>query len=439
MGPLEVSGDEAVLPLGSAQKPRLVLAALLSRADQPVQLDWLMSAVWADHPPASGRKNLQHYVHQLRALLGADRIASHPGGYLIHAGDDMDAARFRRIAMEGRAALDEKDAHRAGDRLRAALDLWRGPAYAEFTDCAALVGEAARLDDLRLSVYENWAQAELTLGRYGTPVSELTDLLRAHPYRESLIGYLMRALYGAGRQADALQVFRKMRTCFIEQLGIEPGHQLQRLHQQMLRGDEELATHVVDIVQGSLTASANDAIAVPVPRELPADVSGFAGREDVLKALDELLPGNPQSSARPVVIAAITGTAGVGKTALAVHWAHRVAEQFPDGQLYLNLCGHAQGRPLRPIEALTALLTGLGTPLDQIPVEVTAAAARYRSHVAGRRVLIVLDNAESTAQVRPLLAGSSGCLVLITGRDRLTGARCPRGGSADRTRRFDPR
>jgi DNA-binding SARP family transcriptional activator len=247
LGPLEASCDGTVVHIGAAQKLRLVLAGLLSRADRAVALDWLMGVVWVDRPPASARQNLQLYIHQLRTAVGSDRISSRPGGYLIRAEDGLDAARFRRLAAQGGATLAGGDAVRAGHRFRAALDLWRGSAYAEFTDCPALAEEATRLEQLRLTVYEGWAEAQLRLGHHAVPVDALSDLVRAHPYRESLRAYLMRALYGAGRQAEALQLFQDTRALLVEQLGVEPGPQLQRLHEQMLRGDSQLAQQSVAV------------------------------------------------------------------------------------------------------------------------------------------------------------------------------------------------
>jgi DNA-binding SARP family transcriptional activator len=420
LGSLEVSRDGAVVPISSAHKVRLVLAALLSRTDRVAPPDWLIDVVWADHPPASARQNLQHYIHRLRADLGKDRISSRSGGYQAHAEDGLDAAQFRRLAAHASTALRHGETARAADQFRAALDLWRGPAYAEFTDCPPIAEEATRLEELRMSAYEGWAEALLRLGNYGDLVEDLTELVREHPYRESLRGHLMRALYAAGRQADALQVFRSTRRLLSEELGVEPGPQLQRLHEQILRGDGQLSRDgTIASRDEPADVQVNDT-QVPVPHELPADVPGFTGRADALKTLDELVPSDCRTSGS-VVVAAITGSAGVGKTALALHWGHRVADQFPDGQLYLNLRGYAQGRPLRPIEALTALLGALGIPPREVPVEVGAAAARYRSHLAGRRILIVLDNARSSSQVRPLVPASAGCLVLITSRDRLSG------------------
>jgi DNA-binding SARP family transcriptional activator len=421
LGSLDVSRDGTVVAISSAPKVRMVLAALLSRADQVVSLDWLIDVVWGDQAPASARQNMQHYIHRLRAALGKELIVSRPGGYVVTAEDALDATRFRRLAAQAIAALKDGRVPRAADQFRAALDLWRGPAYAEFTDSPPIADEAARLEELRITALEGWAEARLRLGRHSGLVEELTDLVREHPYRESLQGYLMRALYAAGRQADALQVFRTTRKVLAEELGVEPGPQLQRLHEQMLRGDGEPSPDGTQDPPDNSAGARGDVVRAPVPHELPSDVPGFTGRADELKFLDEMVPSTVEHTAGTVVVSAITGTAGVGKTALALHWGHRVADLFPDGQLYLNLRGYSPGRPLRPIEALTALLGALGITPRQVPVEVGAAAARYRSHLAGRRMLIVLDNARSSAQVRPLLPASAGCLVLVTSRDRLTG------------------
>jgi DNA-binding SARP family transcriptional activator/predicted negative regulator of RcsB-dependent stress response len=415
LGPLQATRDGGVLPIGSAYKPRLVLAGLLSRADQTVSLDWLVGLLWDGHPPASARRNVQLYIHRLRAVVGSDRIPARPGGYLIRAGDALDAAQFRRLATQGSGALRGGDVAVADDKLRAALDLWRGPAYAEFADCPAIAEEAARLDELRLTVYEQWTEAELALGRHDRPVHVLSELVRAHPYRESLRGLLMRALYGAGRQADALRLYRDTRTLLAEQLGIEPGPQLQRLHEQMLHGEAQLAPASVDAV-AAITGG------VGVPRELPADVAGFAGRADALKALDEMLPGDANETVGPVVISAVSGTAGVGKTALAVHWAHRVHDRFPHGQLYVNLRGFdPTGAAMAPAEAIRRFLDALAVAPQRIPTDPDAQVNLYRTLLAGRRMLVVLDNARDPDQVAPLLPGAPGCLVLVTSRSRLTG------------------
>ncbi len=398
---MEVTDGDRPVYLGGARKQRLLLVALLARADHTVSVDWLMTVLWGDRPPKSARRNLQLYVHRLRRAVGPHTLVGGSGGYAVLTGEDLDASRFRELASLGCAALERGDVLQASQRLRTALDLWRGPAFAEFSDCEEIAEEGARLDQLKLTVHEQRAQAELALGRHTGLLAELTDLTQEHPYRETLRAHLMVALYRSGRRAEALEVFRDTCAFLREQLGVEPGPVLQRIHGQIMAGDERLN------VSGESGT---------VPRELPADVPGFTGRAEALRALDEMLLA--ESAAGPVVIA---GTAGVGKTALAVHWAHRVTDRFPDGQLHVNLRGYAAGAPVRPLDVLATFLRALGLPNEQIPADETEAAARYRSLAADRRMLVVLDNAVSAEQVRPLLPGSRGCAVVVTSRDRLSG------------------
>lgn len=239
LGPLHVARDGAAVSITAAHKPRLMLAALLSKAGQPVTIDWLITAVWGGTPPASARRNIQLYVHQLRRVLGTDVLAGRPGGYTIMPGD-LDAARFRSLTAQANEALQAGDAERASVIYRAALQLWRGPAFAEFTDCEPIATETRRLEELRVATYERLSEAELALGRHVELIAELADLVDAHPYRESLRGYLMLALYRSGRQAEALEVFRDTRLLLSEQLGIEPGPALRGLHQRILCGEDEL-------------------------------------------------------------------------------------------------------------------------------------------------------------------------------------------------------
>ncbi|HEU4424317.1 MAG TPA: BTAD domain-containing putative transcriptional regulator, partial [Pilimelia sp.] len=420
LGPLQVTRDGEMLHLGTAYKPRLVLAALLSRAEQTATTDWLVGVVWGDHTPASARRNLHLYIHRLRTVLGADRLPSRPDGYAILPGDAFDVARFRRLATAGSAALVDGDPERAGHALRTALDLWHGPAYGEFTDCREIAEPAARLEEQRLTAYEQWAAAQLALGHDAGLVETLTDLVRTQPFRESLRAHLMRALYRSGRQAEALQVFRDARMLLRDQLGIEPGPQLQRLHEQMLRGDSQLISPAP--LNASMSAvTVGRGTASPVPRELPADVYGFAGRGDELAWLDAVIAATDE---RPtaVVISAISGTAGVGKTALAVHWAHRVRDRFPDGQLYVNLRGFdPSGTVMAPAEAVRRFLDALNVPPQRIPADPDAQVNLYRTLLADKTMLVVLDNARDPEQVQPLLPGARGCLVLVTSRNRLTG------------------
>jgi tetratricopeptide (TPR) repeat protein len=342
--------------------------------------------------------------------LADELIVTEPAGYRAAVDRaDLDLLEFRRLVGDARAAASDGRPDAAAASYRAALALWRGPAFAGI-DSDPLVRAAAALDEERAQALEERLDVELTGGGGGELVAELTNLVQQHPHREGLHRALMLALYRAGRQADALAAYRHARQLFHDGLGIEPGAELQRLHHAILNRDPTLAGQ----------PQPHPAPPPAKPRELPLDVAGFTGRADALKELDELLP-EQSSPSGPVVITAIAGTAGVGKTALAVHWAHRVVERFPDGQLYVNLRGYATGAPLRPIEALSMLLRSMGMPPDQIPVVETEASARYRSLLADRRVLVVLDNARSAHQVRPLLPGSPGCLALVTSRDRLAG------------------
>ncbi|MBO3748731.1 tetratricopeptide repeat protein [Streptosporangiaceae bacterium NEAU-GS5] len=405
LGSLQVTDDGRPVSIGGAAKVRRALAALLSRAGYQVSTDWLITAVWDDVPPTSARRNLQLYVHRLRRTLGGERIAAHTDGYSIDVAGRLDALRFRELAAAGTSALDDGDAVTAARTLRAALDLWRGPAFAEFADSGPIAEEAGRLELLRLGVYERWAEAELALGRHGSLVPELVDLVAGHPYRENLRAQLMLALYHSGRQDEALRAYREGRALLNEQLGVEPGPRLRRLHEAMLRGDAHPERSAL-------------AAAFPrVPRELPPDLPGFVGRAEAVRALDAMSPDSG-----PIVISSISGTAGVGKTALAVHWAHRIAHRFPDGQLYANLRGFdPSGEVADPAAIAREFLDAFAIPADRIPADATAQINLYRSLLADKRVLVLLDNARDADQVRPLLPGSYGSKVVVTSRTELTG------------------
>jgi DNA-binding SARP family transcriptional activator/tetratricopeptide (TPR) repeat protein len=413
LGPLEVSVAGQPVVVSTAPKRQLALAALLARAGQPVSVDTLIEAVWGQRPPASARRNLQQYIHGLRRILGDDRIATRGDSYALDPGANLDAIDFRRLAADGAAALNAGDAATAQAGLRAALDLWRGPAFAEFLDCELVAEEAARLELLRLETFERWVEVQLVTGATPGLVAELTELCRLHPYRENLRALLMRALYHTGRRVEALAVFRETRALLVDEVGVEPGMPLQRLHEAMLRGGEALASPPGP--EGVVPAS--DAVAPRLrPRQLPAPPHRFTGRIAEQAALDQ------SHDLSTVVISAIDGMAGIGKTALAVHAAHQLADRYPDGQLFIDLHGYTEGmQPIEPVEALDHLLRALGIPGPQIPAGLDQRAALYRTRMAGQRVLVVLDNAATENQVAPLLPGTPGCLVLVTSRRRLTG------------------
>jgi DNA-binding SARP family transcriptional activator len=446
LGPLVVRRDGVVVEV-PAGKQRAVLAALLLSAGRVVAVGDLAETVWGDNPPTSARVTLQNYVKRLRHALGdADRtlIITRPQGYQISVTrDDLDVGRFEALQCGAREAVRHGDWQGAADQLRAALSLWRGEPLADTGSELLMLRQAPRLAEMRAQAVEACIDADLRLGRHREAITELRQLAAAYPLRERLHAQLMLALYRCGRQAEALAAYRQARRTIVAELGVEPGPELRELHERMLAADPGLMT------VGLAPAAAAAADGAPpgnaghvganapgqrpprqplvVPRQLPPPVRHFVGRAGELKALAGLLEQAAGASARDstggmVVISAIGGTAGVGKTALAVHFAHQVAERFRDGQLYVNLRGFdPSGTPLTPADAVRGFLGALGVPLEHVPASPDAQAALYRSLLSGRQMLILLDNARDAAQVRPLLPGSPGCLVLVTGRSKLVG------------------
>jgi DNA-binding SARP family transcriptional activator/tetratricopeptide (TPR) repeat protein len=405
LGPLEVREDGRVLAI-TADRQRVVLATLLLDANQPVSVEQLVDAIWEESPPRTARVTVQNYVRRLRGTLGADPdntlIETTADGYLIRlASDQLDLLRFHTHVNRARSVV-AGDPEPALGCYRAALALWRGEPLADLARSGWLQAGIARLADLHLAVAEEWAELELATGGAAHVVATLTELAARWPLRESLRAQLMRALHGSGRTADALSEYSKARTVLVDELGIEPGSQLLAAHRHVLGG------HTVERAQP------------PTPAQLPPTVSALAGRSSALAQLDLLVGRGDAEGAPAGAIAAVSGTAGVGKTALAVHWARRVAHRFPGGQLYVNLRGYDPvGPPLDPAEALRGFLTALGVAESAVPEDVASQTALYRSLVASRRVLIVLDNARDAEQVRPLLPGAGGCVSVVTSRDQL--------------------
>jgi DNA-binding SARP family transcriptional activator len=399
LGPVAVRvGDRVQVVTGKLQ--RTLLGLLLVRANQPVPVDALTDVLWGGEPDPRAAQKLQLHVHRVRALLDdPDRLSFDAAGYrLLATPDEIDAERFRTLA-DTAAGLEPQ---RAVESLRAALALWRGTPFADI-DVPALADWTRQLIERRLTVFEALFQAELACGLHEAVIGELTELVAEHPLRERLHGLLMTALYRAGRQSDALAVYRRARDTLVAELGLEPGPDLRELHQRILVGDLPEPAPV--------TTSHRD-----VPAQLPADVRGFTGRDAELAELDRMLSAEP-----PMTIAAVAGTAGVGKTALAVHWAHRVRERFPDGQLYVDLRGYGPDEPVTAADALAGFLRALGLDGPMIPEDLGERAARFRSLVDRKRVLVLIDNARTVDQVRPLLPGSTAGFTLVTSRDTLAG------------------
>jgi DNA-binding SARP family transcriptional activator/tetratricopeptide (TPR) repeat protein len=421
LGPLQVIvGDSGEPGAVSAARLRALLAVLLWRANQPVPVDELADLVWDGAPPRSAAEATRVLVMRLRRGLdkrAAARIVTRAPGYMIEVSEDeLDASRFEALTRGAAAAV------RAGRRAQAAraaaeaLGLWRGMPLVDIPSELLRDQWVPHLEQLHVQALDWRIEGDLHDGRHDQLIPELRDLTARHPLREHFHGQLMLALYRCGRQAEALAAYQRTRQVLAAELGVEPGPALRELHQRILSADPALA--VADPARPTVAAEPQRV----TPRELPSAVPGFTGRLAELRALNGLLDRTRTRGAEAIVITAIGGTAGVGKTALALHWAHQVAPQFADGQLYVNLRGFGpSGTPVASGEAIRGFLDALGVAPDRVPGSPDAQAGLYRSLVAGKRVLIVLDNAADPDQVRPLLPGSPGCLVLITSRTRLTG------------------
>jgi DNA-binding SARP family transcriptional activator/Tfp pilus assembly protein PilF len=417
LGPLLVRDGDSVIGI-SAGRQRALLAALLMRAGAVVPADALAEFLWDGAPPFGAETTLRSHVMRLRRVLGpaaGARVVTRYPGYQIEATEEeVDLLRFRCLCRNGGAAVRAGEWARAWEMLDEALGLWRGKPLADIPSDLLRREHLPGLEQLRLQAAELRVDAGLQQGFHAELVPELESLAARHPMQERFHAQLMLALVRCGRQAEALEAYQSAREVLVEQLGAEPGAELRELHRRVLDGDPALAT------PGS-AALAGDRHAAVVPRELPAPVAGFVGRAAELAALTELLDRSGDQVPGVTVISAIDGTAGVGKTALAVHWAYQVAGRFPDGQLYVNLRGYDPDRPMPTGDALAGFLRTLGVPGQEIPPEEDERAARYRSLLSGKRMLVLLDNAGSVEQVRPLLPGSPACAVVITSRDSLAG------------------
>ncbi|WP_086709717.1 AfsR/SARP family transcriptional regulator [Streptomyces antimycoticus] len=517
LGPVGIWQGERLLGPTAAQQ-RSVLAMLLMASGRVVSVDRLVLAVWGEDPPGSARNAVQVQISKLRrilsALSGAELTTSAKGYSLTVAREQVDLHRFRDLVRAARetpkdsgaagaagpaAGFAESAEDRAGELLCGALQLWRGPALADVAGGWLPDTLGAGLEEERRTAVEELAAIDLRSGRHHEAATELSALVAEHPLRERSVALLMEALRRGGRRADALALFRSTRRRYVEELGIEPGDELQRLHREALEDSrdgrdsrdsrdgrdgrdgrdsrsrdpsrppgsygsapapaappsdaaaapapaaegvpaadeapEPLAGPTAELA--SPPASADPPTAPPasaaepnsvvtaVPQQLPSDVAHFTGRERELAGLDALLrAGSGEGGGRAPTAALITviaGSGGLGKTTLAVHWAHRVRDRFPDGQLYLNLRGFGPTDSAMTVaEAVRGLLDAFQVPAHRIPATVEAQTALYRSLVADRRMLILLDNARDAEQVRPLLPGSPGCLTVLTSRNELT-------------------
>jgi DNA-binding SARP family transcriptional activator len=408
LGPLIVTDQGRPVPIPAA-KQRTLLACLLLRAGELVTNDELAEAIWSDALPAEPRRAVQTYVTRLRKLLGTDMLQSRPEGYLLAASrDQSDLGRFQLLVEQAREAAQADDRAAEAMALRQALALWRGEPLADVPSALLHRDAVVRLAEQRLEALQRRIEADLALGRHAELVAELRPLTDRYPLRERFWAQLMTALYRSGRQADALDAYTRARGRLVDELGIDPGPELQRLHHAILTNDPTL-----DAPRGPAGMAAR--WLALVPNQLPADIADLTGREKAVTTLTDLLDGDGDPDRSAVVVAAIVGPAGIGKTALAVQVAHRVRSRFPDGQLYVNLRG-AEARPLDPHDVLLRFLVAMGVDGGVVPEDLDECASLYRTRLADRRVLVVLDNATDAAQVRPLLPGSPGCAVVVTSR-----------------------
>ncbi len=470
LGLMRAHRGATALKIGSPQQ-QAMLAVLLLRPGHSASATDLITALWGEEPPSAAMTTVRTYAWRWRKVLDAVGQDGEGGGagsdrpapsVLVSMGDGyrlvlpklaVDAAEAESLAAEAERTA-RTDPLRARDLLNQALELWQGEPLAGVPGPFA-ERHRQRLEELRLTLLEERIGLDLALGRYSRCIPELTSLTTEHPLHERAYELLMRALYQAGRQADALAVYRGVRQLFLAELGVAPGADLEQLHRRILEGDPALAapepvtpaapaeeperqrepareTLADDSGHGSgpraaepdrhegkkgQEAALRPAAAPPRPAQLPPDAADFTGRTAPVRVLDEAL-GTPSGQA--LVIATVVGMGGVGKTALALHVAHRVRESYPDGQLYVDLRG-SDPVPADPEAVLSSFLVALGVPGDAVPDGLDARSALFRSVVDGRRLLLVLDNAKDTAQIRPLLPGAVGCAVLTTGRTRPAG------------------
>ncbi|MGI5288135.1 BTAD domain-containing putative transcriptional regulator [Nonomuraea polychroma] len=405
LGPLEVECEGRLLRF-SRSRERCLIVAILLEPGMAVSLDRLTGLLWEDEPPESARRTVQSHVARVRAVLRAAGAQEH-GVDLVSTGrgyafklppDAVDVQRLRTLLARADATGDPMERVAL---LRAGLDLWRGRTFDDAPSEWQRVRLCAEIDELRMWATEEWLAALLSLGRHQETLPELARLTPDHPTRERLIELHMRALHQAGRRAEALALYSRAAERLSAELGVQPSPALRRMRDA-----------VTDDDQDDLPVQAKRLWVMPA--ELPAGVDDFTGRDDELAKLDEL-----RVDSHAVRVAVITGTAGVGKTALALQWAHAASKDFPDGQLYVNLRGQDGEDKLRPLEVLHRLLHSLGTLPQRMPPTEEEAAGLYRSLMAGKGRLVVLDNAYGAEQVRPLLPGSPMCVVLITSRDRM--------------------
>lgn len=438
LGPLEVSGELGAVYVAPGRQ-EIILGALVLELNRLVETTYLVDVIWAHDPPKTARAQVQICVSRLRKALadgGVDAtIETRARGYILRAPEDAtDVGNFRRLVTQAHALARDGLKAPAVDLFRSATGLWRGRCLAGVPS-EVLAGTAAQLDESRLDAVETCMRLELELDRYKHLVGELQQLVANHPLRERLRGHLMVALYRSGRQAEALDIYHQGRVMLTEELGLDPGRELRDLAQAILTDDADQAlaepAEPHSLVATPLFEAAQKRGADPglcvTPRQLPADIGDFVADDTTVSAVCDAVTEGQEKGQLKVVL--MLGGPGVGKSTLARHVGHRLAtEYFPDGQLYCELRGPG-GQPVGPAQALERFLRALGVPGQAIPDALDERAEMYRSLLADRRILVLLDDAVSESQVMPLLPGTGSSGVLVTSRGQLT--------ALPGTRRFD--
>ncbi|MFJ2609232.1 BTAD domain-containing putative transcriptional regulator [Streptomyces sp. NPDC087425] len=462
LGPVEILwGGRNITP--TAPKPRQIISLLTLRHDTVVQASELIDELWPELPPPSAVTTLQTYIYKFRKLLLkqglGNLLQTRPGGYsLTIPSSSLDVNLFEIRAEEGQELLQRGDSAAALACFEQALALWRGPALADVETGGRLFSYVTRLEELRFRILELRIETDLENGRHRELISELKALVLAHPLHEHLHGLLMVALHRSGRRHEALEVYQSLRQKMIDELGLEPGKELARLQHTLLSdsptepqepprqrtapaapptsapapapapapttpalapGLASLATPPPAPHLLSSPVAVRESIGTPA--QLPARLAGFVGRDNVLKELEAALrdPGGPAADGTAAHIGVVTGPPGVGKSAVAVHLAHTLRPHFPDGQLYADLRG-SSAEPRDPSEVLRRFLRALEVPTSRIPEGLEECGTLFRSRTAERRVLVLLDDAASSAQIRHLLPADPRCALLVTGRRRMT-------------------
>jgi DNA-binding SARP family transcriptional activator/tetratricopeptide (TPR) repeat protein len=436
LGPLVVVDNSGRLVELGGLRLRTLLASLLLRANTPIPAGELAEMVWDGSPPSGAVSTLRSYVRRLRRALGEDasRIVARRPGYLFRAEwPELDIREFEALCREARAALRAGRWSDASADATRALGLWRATPLLDVPSEALRGQFVPHLERLRLQVVEDRFDAGLRLGHHQELVPQLLDMTTQHPLQERFHAQLMLALTGTGRRAQALHAYQEARRVLVGELGIEPGPELRGIHRQVLEGGvmdaaerpgASAAGPLVDVSDYPAAKAPAPALAKPAgltaprPAQLPPDIVDFTGREaQAAHVCDALACQQATTGPGTVRAVVVVGAAGLGKTTLAVHAAHQVREFFPDGQLYARLSG-SSAHPAVPGEVMARFLRDLGMADDKIPVGDEERAALYRTQLADRRMLLLLDDAKDVAQVRPLLPGSASCAVLVTARNR---------------------